>query len=82
MHPQGVYGLVRGNSCLHLQMPLLLPCQVRQVQRLLVSLEAIDRNALTVSRAHLGSWSFPGLGKHMPKLPNMPIGREWNCHLS
>eukprot|EP00434_Breviolum_minutum_P024349 symbB.v1.2.021504.t1/scaffold1860.1/size98300/4 len=42
--------------------------KVRQVQRLLVSLEAIDRNAFTVSRAHLGYHWY--LCRQLPKTLN------------
>ena len=36
-------------------------CQVHKQKAMAVTLETIDRNAFTVSRAHLGGWSLPGL---------------------
>ncbi|CAK9017507.1 unnamed protein product [Durusdinium trenchii] len=48
--------------------------EVRKLHRLLVSLESIDRNAYTVSRAHLGGWSLPGvhwyIARQLPKKVN------------
>ena len=48
--------------------------EVRKLQRLAALLETIDRNAYTVSRAHLGGWALPGVywyvARQLPKKLN------------
>ncbi|CAL1174051.1 unnamed protein product [Cladocopium goreaui] len=54
--------------------PVLSRAQVHKQKAMAVALETIDRNTFTVSRAHLGGWSLPGvhwyLCRQIPKKLN------------